>query len=95
MITTKYKFTNGKTQTVSVKNNATVQDILTKTGIDATGYSVKVNGKPADATTEVTATTLVTFASKIKGGKVRTLDFGNKRRCELFYNGKSPFLVKA
>lgn len=86
MITVRYKFQNGKTQTIDVKNNATVGDVLKKTGINPAGYSIKVQGKPADETTELSTTSLITFAEMVKGGAAP--------RADRFYKGISPFLVK-
>ena len=87
MITVKYKFAGGKTQVIDVKNNATVADVLAKTGINASGYIIKVKGKPADSTTELTSTSLITFAEKVKGGCTAS-------KAQRFYKGISPFLVK-
>jgi len=73
MIDVNVKFSGGKKFAVTVKNSATVGDVLTKAGINPESYSITVNGKPANTDTSELATAsgggkLITLAEAVKGG---------------------------
>lgn len=68
MIDVNVKFQAGKKFPVSVKNSATVNDVLVKAGINPESYSIKVNGRPAELTTTELEGKLITLNESVKGG---------------------------
>ena len=67
MIDVRLKFSTGKPLPISVKNSATVSDVLEKAGVDGS-YTIKVNGATANMETDDLDGKLITLSEKVKGG---------------------------
>ena len=69
MLEVRVKVAGARPSTIKAANDATVQMIINETGHGNDGWTIHMNGRPADLETLVTAGCLITLSNRVKGGQ--------------------------
>jgi len=70
MLTVRIKVTGGRPSVIKAVAGATIQTVINEAGHGNDGWTINMNGRPANLETEVTDNALVTLADRVKGGQV-------------------------